>query len=338
MRLLAITLNGNAELTYCNDYFLSCTGWARSDVIGCNWFEHFAAPGDRRLPDGFLGFLRDLPNSWRHEQEIVCRSRKRALISWNNSAVRNSSGDVIAVACIGEDITELRLLEREMLEASARERVRLAGELHERLGQDIFGASLLAQSVESGAVKGRVPAAADLAQLRFILHSSLETCRRIECGLSPLTDMNGGIVQALRALTKMPAQSLPRVTLNVLEAAPLRFDGVMLDHLYRIAQEAFANALKHATARRITVGLDIQPMVVTLIVEDNGIGMPRDSVAPERIGLKLMRHRARMIGASMSIAHCDPHGTKIVLRCPHAGESAPVPLRTTQPERARLRV
>jgi len=322
MRLLAVTLSGNAELTDCNDYFLCFTGWARSELIGCNWFEHFVPPDNRGLPDGSCGLLIGLLNSRQHEQEIVCRSKKRALIRWTHSAVRNSSGDVVAVTSIGEDITEHRLLEREMLATSARERGRLAGELHEGLGQDIFGASLLAQSLENRNLKGLVPIAADLAQLRLLLRSSLETCRRVTCGLSPLLDMNGGIVQALRALTNKPDRFMPQVALTVLEAAPLRIDGVSLDHLYRIAQEAFVNALKHASASRIAVGLDIQPLAVTLIVEDDGIGMPRDTAGSDRIGLKLMRYRARMIGASMSIAQADPHGTTVVLRCPHASESS----------------
>lgn len=324
MRLLTITLSGTAELTACNDYFLRFTGWARSEAIGCNWLEHFVPPRNRALPDAFFGLLLGLPNSRQHEQEIMCRSKKRALIRWNSSAVRNSSGDVVGVTSIGEDITEHRLLEREMLATSARERGRLAGELHEGLGQDIFGASLLAECVEVRAVKGLAPVAEDLAQLRSLLRSSLETCRRIECGLSPLLDMNGGIVKALRALTTMPAEFMPQVALTVLEGAPLRIDGVSLDHLYRIAQEAFANALKHASASTITVALDIQPLVVTLIVEDDGIGMPCDTAESERIGVKLMRYRGRAIGASMSIAQADPHGTKIVCAAPHTGESAPV--------------
>jgi PAS domain S-box-containing protein len=318
MRLLAITLSGKSELTHCNDYFLRFTGWARSEVIGCNWFERFVPRENRGLPGEFSG-LTGPPDSWQHEQEIVCRSKKRALIRWNNSAVINSSGEVVSVASIGEDITENRLLEREMLATSARERGCLAGELHEGLGQDIFGASLLAQSVEHWAVRGLVPVAADLAQLRLLLRSSLETCRRVECGLSPLMDMNGGIVQALRALTKMPAQFMPRVVLTVVEAAPLRMDGVSLDHLYRIAREALENALKHAAASRITVGLDIQPSVVTLIVEDDGLGIRREMLESEGIGLKLMRYRSRMIGASLSIADAEPHGTKIELRCPRSG-------------------
>jgi PAS domain S-box-containing protein len=328
MRLLAITVSGNAKLTYCNDHFLRFTGWARGEVIGCNWFERFVPPGNRRSSDGFFNILTGLPSGRQYDQEIVCRAKKkRALIRWNNAAVRNSSGDVVGVASIGEDITEHRSLEREILATSTRERGRLAGELHEGLGQDIFGASLLAQSVENRVVKGLLPVAADLAQLRLLLRSSLETCRRVECGLCPLMDVNGGIVQALRALTKRPPQNTPQVALTVFESAPLRIAGDTLEHLYRIALEAFANALRHASATRIKVTLDIRRLLITLIVEDNGGGMPRATLKSERLGLRLMRYRARIIGASLSITQAEPRGTMIVLRCPQAGDPASAPFR-----------
>jgi PAS domain S-box-containing protein len=323
MRLLAITVSGDAELTYCNDYFLRFTGWARGEVIGCNWFERFVPPGNRVSCEGFFNNFMGSPDGRQHDQEIVCRTKKqRALIRWNNAAVRNSSGDVVGVASIGEDITEHRSLEREILATSTRERGRLAGELHESLGQDIFGAGLLAQSIENRVVRGLHPVAADLTQLRLLLRSSLEACRRVECGLSPLIDVNGGIVQALRALTKRPPHYTPQVALTVFESAPLRIAGDTLEHLYRIAQEAFANALRHASASRIEVRLDIKRLVITLSVEDNGGGMPRATLNSERVGLRLMRYRARIIGASLSITQAEPRGTMIVLRCPQAGDTA----------------
>jgi PAS domain S-box-containing protein len=323
MHLAAITLNDNAELTYCNDYFLGLTGWARSEVIGCNWFERFVPAGNAELPAVFADLLSTVPNGRNYENEIMCRSQKRVLVRWNNSPVTDSSGNVVGVTSIGEDITEHRLLEREMLSVTARERCHLAAELHDGLGQHIFGASLLAHGVETEAVRAHLPMAADLAQLAVILRASLETCRRIACGLSPLTDMNGGIVQALRELTKMPSDFIPRVTLTVLEAAPLRIDGVSLDHIYRLAQEALSNALKHASAGRIDVVLNIQPLHITLSIEDNGVGLPPDAFNSERLGLKMMRHRARMIGGSLAITHRDPHGTRITLRCPRFANHRP---------------
>jgi PAS domain S-box-containing protein len=316
MHLVAITLNSKADLTYCNDYFLSVTGWSRSDVLGCNWFEQFVPPGNENVRGVFTSLLEDLPNGWHYENEIVCRSQEKVLIRWNNSALRDSAGKIIGVASIGEDITEHRLLESAMLEASARERRHLAAELHDGLGQTLYGARLLAQSAEAKAHKMDSVLETEIAQLSAILGASLDTCRHIAYGLSPLADTSGGIVQALRNLTKMPFDFRPQVDLVIVEGAPLLIDAVKVDHVYRLAQEALANALKHAASTRIRVRLDVQATHVTLTVEDDGIGLPQQAANSKHLGLKLMRYRARMIRATLAITRGNPHGTRVTLRCP----------------------
>jgi signal transduction histidine kinase len=105
------------------------------------------------------------------------------------------------------------------------------------------------------------------------------------------------------------------------ETAPSCIHPASLEQLYRLAQEAFANALQHASASKITIKLDVQPLLVKLVVEDDGIGMRPDAFDSAGAGLKLMQHRARIIGASLAITHCDPHGTRVTLRCPYVNES-----------------
>jgi PAS domain S-box-containing protein len=317
MHLGVITLNDSAELTYCNGYFLRLTGWARSEVIGRNWFERFVPGGDLDRRRVFASRLKSVPNSWHHENEIVCRSKRYARIRWNNSALRDAAGTVVGVMSIGEDITENRWLEHEMFKAIARERRQWAAKLHDGLGQLLFGGGLLTQGVETEALAAGMPIARELAQLASILRTALETCLQVAHEISPLIDMNGGIVHALREFTKMPDNFVPHVTLTVVEAAPLHINVVSLDHIYRVAQEACVNALKHASASSIKIHWDVQPLFVTLTVEDNGVGLAHEVVNPEHLGLKLMRYRAQMIGASLAISDGEPLGTRITLRCPH---------------------
>jgi PAS domain S-box-containing protein len=316
MHLVAITLNADAELTYCNEYFLRLTGWSLPEVLGCNWFERFAPRGNNSLQGVFADLLKDLPNARYHENAILCRSREKVLIRWNNSAVRNSSGQIIGVASIGEDITERRLLERELLEISTRERRHLAAELHDGLGQNLYGASLLTHSLEAVAQKSNLPILGDLSQLAAIVGTSIDTCRRIAHGLSPLADVQGGIVQALRDLTQMSAKFGPEVKLRVIEAAPLCIDVARVDHLYRVAQEAVSNALQHASATLICVKLDIQAALITLTIEDDGIGLPPQPTTSKRLGLKLMRYRANIIHANLTMTQGVPQGTRITCECP----------------------
>src|ERR1700730_1322186 len=229
MHLVAVTLNAKAELTYCNDYFFGLTGWTLAAVLGCNWFERFVPPGADDVRAVFAGLLENLPSAWHHENEILCRSHERVLVRWNNTAVRDSSGKVVGVASIGEDITERRLLERELLEASARERRHLAAELHDGLGQSLYGASLLTHSLATAAQKSKLSIVSELLQLASVVGRSIETCRHIAHGLSPLADVQGGIIQALRDLTHMSAKRGPEVRLTIVDAAPLRIDLACLD-------------------------------------------------------------------------------------------------------------
>ena len=302
MNLIAIILNTSAKLTFCNDYFLRLTGWTRPEILGCDWFQRFVPTGIDDLRDVFSDLLKNLPNVWHHENAILCKSREKVLIRWHNSVIRGSSGHIVGMASIGEDVTEHRLLERELLESSARERRHLAAELHDGLGQNLYAASLLTRSLETTAHKAMLPITEDLTQLASVIGSSMETCHQIAHGLSPLAAIRGGFIGALQDLTSMPAKGGTEVALSIVEGAPLQIDTVSLDHLFRLAQEAVTNALKHADATLIQVTLDIQAALVTLTVVDDGIGLPLRPIVSNRLGLRLMRYRADMIHAKLTIA------------------------------------
>jgi signal transduction histidine kinase len=180
---------------------------------------------------------------------------------------------------------------------------------------------LLAHSLQITARKTTLPITADLNLLASAIASSMETCRQIAHGLSPLAEIPGGFIRALQALTSMQAKGGANVTLSMVDGAPLQIDTVSLDHLYRLAQEAVTNALKHAEATLIQVKLDIQAALVTLTVIDDGIGVPSPPIVSDGLGLKLMRYRADMIHAKLTIAREKPHGTRITCECPqgHGG-------------------
>jgi PAS domain S-box-containing protein len=315
MNLVAVILNTSAELTFCNDYFLTLTGWTRPEILGCDWFQRFVPTGIDDLRNVFSDLLKNLPNAWHHENAILCKSREKVLIRWHNSVIRDSSDHIVGIASIGEDVTEHRLLERELLESSARERRHLAAELHDGLGQNLYAASLLARSLEITAQKAMPPMMEDLAELASVIGSSMETCHQIARGLSPLAEIRGGFIAALQHLTRMPTKDGTEVALSIAGGAPLQIDSVSLGHLFRLAQEAVTNALKHAEATLIQVKLDIQAALVTLTVADDGIGLPLPPVISNRLGLRLMRYRADMIHAKLTITRIEPHGTRITCEC-----------------------
>ncbi len=106
VELISLMLDREASITYCNDYLLKLTGWRCEEVIGRDWFELFVPAETHRLRDTFFqGLLTNAPETLHHENEILTRSGERRLIRWNNSVLRNDTGEVIGTASIGEDIT-----------------------------------------------------------------------------------------------------------------------------------------------------------------------------------------------------------------------------------------
>ncbi len=149
LELIAITLDRDARITYCNDYLLRITGWTREELLRRSFFEVFL-PSEvfAEMQGTFSALLADMPDAWHHENEILTRSGKRRLIQWNNSVLRSLSGEVSGTASIGEDVTERRNLEQQMLRAQRLESLgTLAGgiahDLNNILMPILMGATLL---------------------------------------------------------------------------------------------------------------------------------------------------------------------------------------------------
>jgi diguanylate cyclase (GGDEF)-like protein/PAS domain S-box-containing protein len=105
-KIICVTLDTGARVTYCNDYLLNLTGWERSDVIGQDWFEFFIPRKVDDLRKLFADILIEEPLARHHENEILTRSGEHRLIRWKNSLLRSTAGNVIGTASIGEDITD----------------------------------------------------------------------------------------------------------------------------------------------------------------------------------------------------------------------------------------
>jgi diguanylate cyclase (GGDEF)-like protein/PAS domain S-box-containing protein len=111
-KIICVTLDTGAHVTYCNDYLLHLTGWERSDVIGQDWFEFFIPPKVHDLRQLFASILSEEPLARHHENEILTRSGEHRLIRWKNSLLRSTAGEVIGTASIGEDITARKQTEQ----------------------------------------------------------------------------------------------------------------------------------------------------------------------------------------------------------------------------------
>ncbi|HEX3069308.1 MAG TPA: PAS domain S-box protein [Thermoanaerobaculia bacterium] len=162
VQLVSMTLDCEAHITYCNDYLLRLAGWDREDVLGKSWFDIFL-PADRRaeLKAVHASLIADQPESWYYENEIITRAGERRLISWNNTVLRSTGGDVIGTASIGEDITERKSLEKQLLRTQRLESLgTLAGgiahDLNNLFMPILMGASLIRRVETSDATRKAV--------------------------------------------------------------------------------------------------------------------------------------------------------------------------------------
>jgi len=221
--------------------------------------------------------------------------------------------------CVIHDLTERNELREALLDAIGHEQRRFGTDLHDGLGQELTGLSLLLAAFVRTAQAAKPVSAADLEQARQIVTHAIRSCQAIAHGLSPVGG-DGGLILALRELVAgLNGPSGPTVDLAISEVARLGLSAVATDHLFRIAQEALANALKHAHAHAIHVSLDVEEARVRLVICDDGEGLVPNSAESKGLGLRTMQYRASVIGARLEIRPAPARpGTCVVCECPQA--------------------
>ncbi|MFV1966023.1 MAG: PAS domain-containing protein [Pirellulaceae bacterium] len=210
-----------------------------------------------------------------------------------------------------DEITERTRLEREILHVSSEEQRRIGQELHDGLGQELTGLGYLAQSLSRKLqAKGSVEAeiAADLA--RYI-RLSFGQIKNIVRGLIPLEICADELEFALQTLAANIEQQTGISCRFVSNGnAPLDSDDTAIQ-IYRIAQEAVANAVKHADAREIVVALTAERDLIRLEVRDDGVGIRADAEEASGYGLRSMKYRARALGGEFEVRRMARGGTLV---------------------------
>jgi PAS domain S-box-containing protein len=213
------------------------------------------------------------------------------------------------------DVTQRRTLEREILEIGERERRRIGQDLHDGLGQHLAGVSFRAKALELTLAARGAPEAADAATIASLLAEAIAQASALARGLHPVEFKVDGLATALEGLASRARQLFGVECACDCDPEVLVYDNTAAMHLYRIAQEAVSNAVRHGRARHISIRLGGARDAVELTVRDDGVGFGRAEPGPsgDGMGLKIMRHRAAMIGASLDIRAVAGGGT--VLAC-----------------------
>jgi PAS domain S-box-containing protein len=229
---------------------------------------------------------------------------------------------------IVRDISQRRRLEREILRVTDLERQRIGQDLHDGLGQMLTGIGLIGQNLAARLRKKGDPEASNVEELAVLIQEADEYARTLARGIIPVELDRQGLAPALRRLADNSTR---------LFGVDVQFDDVgdgtlednnVASHLYRIAQEGLSNAVRHGEASQVKIRLARGSDHIRLRVTDNGKGIPEltDGQHPG-MGLRIMLHRARMIGATLDVRSGEGVGT--VVTC-----TVPIENASTSPESA----
>jgi PAS domain S-box-containing protein len=289
-------------------------GYKAKEVIGKNVSVLMPSP-HREQHDTYLG-------NYLHTghakiiglgREIVARRKNGTVFPMDLSVSEVRLADRRLFTGFIRDITERKRLEKEILDISEREQRRIGQDLHDGLCQHLAGIELMSQVLEQKLARRSKAAAARAGDIAKNVREAISHTRLLARGLSPVTLESEGLMSALQELA-LNTQKIFGVACK-LDCDPpvLVEDYPAATHLFRLAQEAVSNAIKHGKAKRILIRLKEERGRITLSVIDNGSGFPAQVPKSEGMGLQIMQSRAGMIGGTLTIERNAVGGTSVTV-------------------------
>lgn len=295
-----------------NRAFLDLLDRPSEQVIACNLGEFHPEPA---LIATMLAQLAERETVHNVSTELLTPNQiTRHVLADANALWEN--GHFVHARWFVRDISRRKQLERELLELSERERRGFAQELHDGLGQQLGGVAYLSNVLREKLAERNAPETADATRIFGLVRDAIEHTRRISRGLSPIQSEPDGLMIALRELAHHTSE-LFRVRCRFHCRKPVLVeDSTLAGHLFRIAQEAVNNALKHGKPRSITMRLSPVRENVMLVISDNGKGIAQLSPTRQGLGLHIMQYRAGLIRGTVKVQSRHGGGTEVVCSAP----------------------
>jgi len=310
---------GSMIVRLTNSTFERLFGYRSGELIGHSVEPLIAVPAHQRKKFGKL--LREQhPAGGPPPVEFECLRKDGS--SFIGSCVitpLNMSGMDHWLAVIN-DVTEKKRLERGIIDIANREQQRIGSDLHDGLGQELTGIALMLRGLAAQLNKENSDARLDVEDIIGLVNNAIENTRTLARGLSPVSGERGGLMAALRALAARASERYGvRVAFSDVTSRPLGLNDAYATHLYRIAQEALTNVMRHSFASEVTICLETIGDELQLRIDDNGRGFSPEAQEGEGmsgLGLKMMRYRAQMLGGDLVLEGAAGGGVSVRCTCP----------------------
>jgi PAS domain S-box-containing protein len=233
--------------------------------------------------------------------------------SWSNGEFQYSS-------IFLRDVTDRIALENEILQAGEREHQRIARDIHNGLGQLLVGTAYMTNTLQKDLAAKSLPEARQSRRILKVIYEAIAQTRNLARGLRPVKPESNGLMAALKALA-VRTKTMFRVECRFSCRRPVLIeDNAIATHLFRIAQEAVTNAIKHGRSGRIEISLAKTPERINLVVRGNGPSITARNGKKPGMGMRIMRYRAGMIGGSFAIRKEAGGGTAVVCSIHPSGQ------------------
>ncbi len=208
------------------------------------------------------------------------------------------------------DITRRRELERDVVEIASLEQRRIGQDLHDTVAQELTALNLLAGDLAETLRAGPADGAALAERISRGLQRGQYQLRAVLRGLLPVAVDAGGLMAALADLADRTGREGPAACAFDCPVPISVPDNIVATQVYLIAQEAVRNAVRHGRPRSVRIALESDHHL-TLRVRDDGTGLPARPTELQGLGLRIMRNRAAIIGAVLTIGPAEPTGTVV---------------------------
>lgn len=304
-----VSLDSKGRFVHVNESFLNGSGYALEEILNRTpWEIGLMNKEDAMRSKERFGVVLSGQDSPPIELRLKTRSGDWRVVEVRSALTRTPEGIPDRIIVTGTDLTERNRLQQEVLNVVEREQARLGHDLHDGVGQTMTGVVALIDALEEG-LEGE--AKKDAERIRKLIQDGVAEMRRMSHGLSPMSVKYRGLEGSLELLAE---------TVRLNHRTPCEFEldeGVTVEdpdmqtHLYRIAQEAVNNALRHGNPDRVWIRLRAEGGGVSVLsVEDDGSGMKKSKGIGKKgagvagkagIGMRVMEYRANLIGAELEV-------------------------------------